>query len=488
MAESKKKVSNRLLITQQEMVLIKNSEEVKNVVLYGNLFDCLDRYKKLSNKDLEQNLAFDQKARVVLLDFQNKKNMMDNIMKEWYSSKEFDVADTKLNCQLCGRDNRYIFYIHNKLNNNDLHIGSDCVTKFPSITGIQQERTKLSQLKQNQARQKRKVEFEVLEGENLGFLSVAEEQFKNFKVMLPLELHNRIKDTLYQMNLIKTSYTKSGGNLQEAYEKYAGLRSVMVGLLEQAEKHQESSGNCLLACDKDSANWLFTSHPKVWEEVARNNGIFSEETLKKMYYPKFFERMLPEIRKHIGDIDIKIRNVNGNNVVFSIKNKRYYYPVIFSMPIKKFMESVGCLCLTDQSYSFTREVLQNISIENTRRNFDAVCNSILSIMRKNGYDFVIEEKTEQVYLKKLPYQTGNKWSSHTRQVDAMYKKLNINIFLSTMSPYLLQEEDVFERAFKGVIRKLEGGSTWLTQQDKDRNEQIAREARGMQKQREFIAY
>jgi len=488
MEESKKKITNRLLITQQEMVLIKNSEEVKNVDIYGNLFDGLDKYIKLSKKDLEHNLTFDKKARVILVDFQNKKTMMENIMKEWYSAKEFDVADAKLNCQLCGRDNRYIFYIHNKLNNNDLHIGSDCVTKFPSITGVQQERKKLSQLKQNQAKQKRKVEFEVLEEGKLGFLEAAEAQFKNFNVMLPFELHNRMQDTLYQMNSIKTSYVKSGGNLHESFEKYAGLRSVMVELLKQAEKHQESIGKNLLACDKDSANWLLSTHPKVWEEVARNDGIFCDETLKKMYYPKFFERMLPEIRKHIGDIDIIIKNVNGNKVVFSIKNKRYYYPVIFSMPIKKFMESVGSSCLTDQSYSFTRECLQNISIENTRRNFDAVCNSILPIMRKNGYDFVIEEKTEQVYLKKLPYQTGNKWSGHTRQVNAMYKKLNINIFLSTMSPYLLQEEEVFERAFKVVIRKLEGGSTWLTQQDKDRNEQIAREARGMQKQKEFIAY
>ena len=488
MEESKKKVSNRLLITQQETVLIKNSEEVKNADIYGNLFDCLDKYKKLSNKDLEQNLAFDQKARVVLLDFQNKKNMMDNIMKEWYSSKEFDVADTKLNCQLCGRDNRYIFYIHNRLNNNDLHIGSDCVTKFPSITGIQQERTKLSQLKQNQTRQKRKVEFEVLEGENLGFLEEAEVEFKNFSVMLPLDLYNSLKDTLYQMNLIKTSYAKSGGNLLEAFKKYTDLKNVMIELLQQAQKHQESIRNCLLACDKDSADWLLTTHPKVWEEVAKNQGLFNETTLKKMYYPKFFVSMLPEIKKHIGDADIKIRNVNGNNVVFSIKNKRYYYSVMFSMSIKKFMERVGCFCLTNPNYFFTREELQDISIENTRRNFDAVYNSISSIMRKKGYDFVIEEKTEQVYLKKLPYQAGNKWSSQTRQVDAMYKKLNVNVFLLTMSSFLLQEECVFEKQFNTVIRKLEGGSTWLTQREKDINEQIAREARGMQKQREFIAY
>ena len=35
---------------------------------------------------------------------------------------------------------------------------------------------------------------------------------------------------------------------------------------------------------------------------------------------------------------------------------------------------------------------------------------------------------------------------------------------------------------------METGQRWYTQAEKDRNEEIAREARGLQKQREYIHY
>lgn len=54
--------SQRLLVTQQEMVLIKNSNEATNMELYGNLFDCIQNYVKLSKVELDNNIVFDKKA------------------------------------------------------------------------------------------------------------------------------------------------------------------------------------------------------------------------------------------------------------------------------------------------------------------------------------------------------------------------------------------------------------------------------------------
>ena len=136
--------TKKLLVTQQEMILIKSSEEVKNVDIYGNMYDCLARYQKLSMQDLLNDKVFDDKAKVVLLNHENKKDMLTKIMQEWYAVKEYDIVDTNLNCQLCGKKNKYVFYIHNKLNETELHIGSDCVKKFPDIIGIKLERKKLS--------------------------------------------------------------------------------------------------------------------------------------------------------------------------------------------------------------------------------------------------------------------------------------------------------------------------------------------------------
>lgn len=201
-----KKHGNRLLITQQEMVLIRNSSETRNIEIYGNLYACIEDYKKLSEADLEDNLVFDKKARAVLLNPENKKVMINKIMDEWYSIKNCNIAEILMNCQLCGRPNKYIYYIRNKITDVELHIGSDCVKNYPDITGIKQQRKRMSQLQREQEQQKRKIEFEVKEGEDIGFIDKAENKFKDFPILLPFKLYNAIKDTIYQLNLSKTTY------------------------------------------------------------------------------------------------------------------------------------------------------------------------------------------------------------------------------------------------------------------------------------------
>ena len=194
-------------------------------------------------------------------------------------------------------------------------------------------------------------------------------------------------------------------------------------------------------------------------------------------------------RRHLKDGDIKILKTNGPNIRFRIKSDRYIYPVEFQMPIKTFMKNIGCYCLTEQKYTFEKSDLSDISIDITMKNYEAVYNSIIFHLREHGYDFIIEENTMQAYWKKLPsYERRNKWSNHTNQVGAMYKKSSINKFLTVMNPYLLRDERFIESEFESICRQMEGGSVWLTQNDKNMNEQIAMEAKGLQKQREFTHY
>lgn len=70
---------------------------------------------------MDNNAVFDKKARIVLLNPENKRVMINKIMDEWYSIKKFNVSESLLNCQLCGRRNKYIFYIRNKLTDVELH-------------------------------------------------------------------------------------------------------------------------------------------------------------------------------------------------------------------------------------------------------------------------------------------------------------------------------------------------------------------------------
>ena len=57
----------KLLLKQDEMILLKNSEAVKNIETYGNMYDCVMPYKVLSEIDLQKNELFNTKARATIL-------------------------------------------------------------------------------------------------------------------------------------------------------------------------------------------------------------------------------------------------------------------------------------------------------------------------------------------------------------------------------------------------------------------------------------
>ena len=315
--------NQRLLITQQEMVLIKNSNESTNIDLYGNLYDCLQNYNKLSKMDLDNNIVFDKKARIVLLNLENKKIMMDKIMDEWHSVKNCDIVETLVNCQLCGRPNKYVFYIHNKITEIDLHIGSDCVRNFPDITGIKQQKKRLTQLQKEQAQQKRKIEFEMREGESIRFIDEVEQKFKKFPIMLPFKLHTEIKEVLYQLRLSKSTYIKSGGNLDEVYFSYCVLKEKFRDLYKMANEYYQAVKSNPLVCDKETSDWLLKNNASVWNAVSKNGGIFDVNTLMKVYNERYVNKKIREIIGHLKDKDLKLKQVSKSYIHFSIKNERY---------------------------------------------------------------------------------------------------------------------------------------------------------------------
>ncbi|MDD3666914.1 MAG: hypothetical protein PHQ65_16730 [Bacteroidales bacterium] len=480
---------SKLLITQQEMVLIKNSDETKNVDIYGNLFDCLTDYKKLSAQDLEKDITFDDRARAVLMSVDNKKVMMDKIISEWYASREFETTDREIFCQLCNTRNKYIFYIRNKITEIELNVGSECVRKFPDITGIKQQNKKLSQLIKENEKQKRTIEFDSFLKDDIGFLKESEQNFSNYPVMLTKKLHRDIEETIRQMNTLRTSYIGSGGNIQDIIAKYIRLKEDIVQLFSLAENRRKQVSSSILACDRDTSDWLKKNNPTVWNDVLENDGLFNKSTLMRMYYPKYIEKQLQILRKRISDSDITLQKLSGDSLSFLIRNKRYHSGVTFLVKIKWFMKEIGCYCLTEQNYSYGKKDLKEVAIEPSKHNFDAISNSIYAVMTKQGYD-IREEKSGDIYwVQKEHKKKASMWSSEERVTQGvLYKRLRDGDLTTVYSQFLLLEESVFIAYFDEFKRKMEAGKTWISESDKKQNEEIAREAHGLQRQREFIHY
>ncbi|GEM_PF-6507008 len=71
-----KKNYNKLLITKDQMALLKNSKEVQNTGIYGNMYSAINTYNSINEHDLLKDLRFDSKAKAAI------KNNAPNIIKE----------------------------------------------------------------------------------------------------------------------------------------------------------------------------------------------------------------------------------------------------------------------------------------------------------------------------------------------------------------------------------------------------------------------
>ena len=72
-----------------------------------------------------------QRAKSNLLPLSEDKNNFFKAKKEWVYVGLFDNEEADFDCQLCGhKEIRYEYTIKNKLNQNEMIVGSSCITKF----------------------------------------------------------------------------------------------------------------------------------------------------------------------------------------------------------------------------------------------------------------------------------------------------------------------------------------------------------------------
>lgn len=253
-------------------------------------------------------------------------------------------------------------------------------------------------MKKEQEQQK-KIDFEVLEGDDSGFIEDAENKFNNFPILLPHKIYSDLKERISQIALLKSAYIKNGGDSDETFSSYCRLKNIIMELFSSAEHYHNSVAGNPLLCDKHTAEWLLKNNKNIWEMVSKNGGIFFSDTLKKVRDERYVSQKMRLILRHMRDKDLQLLQVSKLHIHFSIKNERYVYPVTFTVPISYFMEHIGCYALTDKEYTFNKESLSYVAIENTSNNFHALYNSVFEILKQNGYDFIIEEKTSQAYWK-----------------------------------------------------------------------------------------
>lgn len=475
---------SRLLIKKDEMILLKNSEAGKNNELYGNLYDVLQPYDILNEDDFQKNILFNDKARAVILN--NKSILIDAIKEEWFGIAYNDEATDEIHCQLCGRKNKLIFYIRNKLNDIELNVGSDCIKKFPGIENISNIKRTYNEHKKQLSESKRTIEFDQIDLNNLNYIKQSEKWFSDFKIVLPYQLHTNIKSVIYDLNSTRTMYIKNGGDLVAVQQQYIEYKNSLEKYKQTAEEIYQTNRANKLVCKKELADWLHINHNDILEKVMKNGGLLSEETLKYCYYDKFVQSNLKIFNSRISDKDINIVGMNGNLVRFVIENNDYTLPLFFCIKSDNFMRNIGCYCLTNKTYTFGKSNLTNLNIEQTHENFNALCNRISAPLEKIGLTIERGQYSNDIFYVRLPKIKNASNSKNIEYYTLGYKKASESAIYSKLNNLIFDSDQTIESFFAKIFNQL-NRSEWITHEEKQSMEELSKSL-SIQKQRDFVPY
>lgn len=490
MIESNKS-ENKLALIEKDLILLKQSEIAKDHEVYGNLYDAIQYYDKVKIKEIQkENSLFDSKARAVLL--HNKNLLIDNMKKEWIGVKCYETTDEEVRCQLCSHKNKFIFFIKNKLNGNELHVGSECIKHFQGIEDIKKLNKDKNQIEKQRSKDRRTIEFDEKLPDYTEFIRKAETAFENINIVLPYSTYEELKKSLYAMNIARTNYINNGGSIDELKVHCLNLKKRHLFLWNEAKIYYQNNCRKKLICHKDMGDWLKKDYLDIWEKISRNNGLLTVETLPYINKGKFIQKYLPDFQRHIRDQDLSILKIDDSNILFQLTNLNYRSGLSFEIDLSWFMKNIGCYCLTDKKYKFGKEQLSSVKdIPLNSKNLTEVINRLNYNLKDIGYEIVISERINQLYYKRLrEIVTKNNFSSKPKKIKKQaYAKVSNYVLLSDFSSFIFETDEFIKRKYKGKFGILEcRDNIWMDEESKNISEQIASEAASMQKQKEFVPY
>lgn len=435
--------TTKSILSRDEMSLLLNSEEPKNIKLYGNLYSIICDLPKLKAVTLEQLPDIDNKAKAALT--YNKKTFIDTVIREWYAERvsEEDPAQ-KVRCGLCNTPNKYLYYIRNRKNNTLLNVGSRCITKFPGIEGYVEQKKQLSQIHKGHQIIKRRNEFYEHFPNYEDFISDAEKYFSTLPILLPYELYTNLQDTIERMRLIAAKYVNEGKKPYDSQLDSFGLFQLATDnynrLKIDSNKHINSNINKELICKRPEIDWMISENKTtLLQQISENGGLYTLNTLKNMYLFSFVKGYLELILSRNNSDLMRFEKITEGSVVFSFNKFGYQPPISFAIHLKNFMQYIGADCIINDSFGYgSKEILSISNIINSKGNLLSIIEYIDNMMNLLNCVFLLDETSKSLYL--------------CRKGDRAVRQFSYYAFMKNYSKYILLPDEEIKKYLISIVK------------------------------------
>ncbi|MFK4439674.1 hypothetical protein [Paenibacillus sp. RC21] len=277
-------MKDRLL--KKERNLIIRSEAIKE---YPWLLQLIDEKESVKIEDVPSDKMSDFKY------------VLPHILKvcgdEWMGDESLlhpveDLGEKRRKCGLCGTPNRYIYYIKNRLNNNKLNVGKDCVEEFVDLDLLREGKTKGQLLKKAQELRRMGTinkKFPGIERIISDWLSRTEK----YEIVLPSSMEEPYNRNGQLLNDLYRNYLK-GDEIEQSLEEIEALIKSESSTIKMFEQYQKENENMPFIATKKMIRWLQDKKDKKSEEILREHGSVTLESV-----PHIWEKEYIEKNKHI---------------------------------------------------------------------------------------------------------------------------------------------------------------------------------------------
>lgn len=445
----------KAVLTLIEINLLLNSEEPKNIELYGNLFFNLTNLetdtKKIKAVSLDQLPLLDNKAIAALT--YNKHNLISLTTKEWIAENIYNERPKRdMVCELCNTKIKNLFYIFNRKNNNELCVGSECIKNFPGMEGYKEQKKQFRDIKKGQQVISRRNKFHDIYPDTEQLISDADNYFSTLPVLLPFETYLKLKDTIIRMRLIYTLYVNEGKKPFRSSLDSFGLFKLAIIQYEKlkvlSEEHVSKYNNHKLICKRPEIDWLISENKtKLLQQISENGGLYTLSTLKNMCFNSFVKKYLELILSKNNSDLMRFNRFNKGGLTFSFNKFGYHPSILFDIHLKNFMQHIGADCIINDNFTYgSKEILSISTITNSKDNLYSIIAYIDNMMNLLNCVFLVDDTSNSLYL----YRKG----------DRAVRQFSYYAFMQKYSKYILLSDEKIKKYLISVVKG--NNNKWIT--------------------------
>ncbi len=396
--------TTKSILSRDEISLLRNSEILKDVDLYGNLYGILLNLSELKAVTLDDLIEYGLDDKGITILTHTKGKLIDGVMQEWYvESKSAEDPDKKVQCGLCNTPNRYLFYIRNRLSNSQLNVGSSCMKKFSEIEGYANHKYQLGKIQRNQQQTARWLKFNDKFPEAENIIDSANFYFDNLPILLPYKIYFHLEEAVHLLHIIHVQYVKYGktpnDSQKNSFELFEETINKYNRLKVKADDFIKKNINKPFICKSTEIDWMKQNKKDaLLKKISLNDGLYTVETLGEIvsisfinqHFNIFLSRMTTNMINLVRPKD------EHSSLYFIVKQGN---EILYSINTKKFMKQIGTKCFFDPTYIIDeKELFQVSKIIVSDRNLEFVTESLKSNLDKMRYALLIDDYSENIYI------------------------------------------------------------------------------------------